>query len=133
MCLKHLIEDVKKEWTRLWAEHYHDRNIAEGIADKDYPLLFVDQGLVVAATRDFKPPSLSEVVEKHRQLNSNSDEDGDDVVSQPNPTAGGWGKFSRDVLAKQERFTWGAAPPEPEPKKEQQRKKGGRGWVHSKK
>jgi len=47
-----------------------------------------------------------------------------------NPAVGGWRKFVRTALSKQKGLTRRPAPPKPERKKDQQLKKGGRGWLH---
>ena len=53
---------LKQEWALLWGERFDDRVRAEGISIRDYPLLLVDKGLVIFASRDAKTPSFSEVV-----------------------------------------------------------------------
>ena len=122
---KELVDELKRQWGTLWRERIDDKVRAEGIADKDYEKLFVERGLVIVATRDFKPLSFSEVLERHKPS---------DVVGgiPPSPSVGGWGKFVRNVLSKEKRFTRKVrpAPPEPERDEKQQRKKGGRGWLH---
>ena len=122
---KELVDELKRQWGTLWRERIDDKVRAEGIADKDYEKLFVERGLVIVATRDFKPLSFSEVLERHRPS---------DMVGgvSPSPSVGGWGKFVREVLSKQRRFTKRVRPVPPEPKRDekQQRKKGGRGWLH---
>ena len=57
-----LVDDVRKEWRLLWRHCIVDKVRAESIADRDYSLLFVDRGTVIAATRDFKPPDLKEIL-----------------------------------------------------------------------
>ena len=122
---KELVEELKRQWGTLWRERIDDKVRAEGIANKDYEKLFVERGLVVVATRDFKPLNFAEVLEKHKRP---------DMVSgvPPNPSVGGWGKFVRNVLSKEKRLTRRVRPAPPEPKRDekQQRKKGGRGWLH---
>ena len=122
---KELVEELRRQWGTLWRERIDDKVRAEGIANKDYEKLFVERGLVILATRDFKPLNFAEVVEKHKRP---------DIVGgvPPNPSVGGWGKFVRDVLSKEKRFTRRVrpAPPEPQRDEKQQRKKGGRGWIH---
>jgi len=122
---KELVEELKRQWGTLWLERIDDKVRAEGIANKDYDMLFVERGLVVVATRDYKPLNFAEVLERHKPP---------DRVGgiPPSPSVGGWGKFVRDVLSKEKRFTRRVrpAPPEPERDEKQQRKKGGRGWLH---
>ena len=49
----------------LWRDRIDDRVRAEGIADKDYSMLFVEGGLVVVATRDYKPLNFREIMENY--------------------------------------------------------------------
>jgi len=120
-----LVDDVRKEWRLLWRERIDDRVRAEGIANRDYSLLFVEGGTVIVATRDFKPLDLREILCMHEV------QDVERVVS-PHPSVGGWGKFMRTVLKGQKRTR--RRPERPAPprkrKKNQQLKKGGRGWLH---
>jgi len=122
---RELVDELKRQWGTLWRERIDDKERAEGIANKDYDKLFVERGLVVLATRDFKPLSFAEVLERHRPS---------DMIGgfPPSPFVGGWGKFVRNVLSKEKRFTKRVrpAPPEPERDQKQQLKKGGRGWLH---
>ena len=123
---KTFLEGLRARWRSLWEDRIDDKVRAEGIASEDYDLLFVDQGTVIVATRDYKPPNFSEILEQHVE----DKQSGRVVVS--NPRVGGWGKFVRDVVKKQKRFTRRGrlVPSEPE-KKRQQLKKGGRGWLHA--
>jgi len=122
---KELFDELRRQWATLWRERIDDKVRAEGIANKDYDKLFVERGLVIVATRNFKPLSFSEVLERHRQP---------EMVGgiPPSPSVGGWGKFVRSVLSKEKRFTKRVrpAPPKPERDEKQQLKKGGRGWLH---
>ena len=123
---KTLIEELKQQWGSMWRERLEDKLRAEGIATKDYPQLFVEQGLVVVASRDFKPLTFREIVRQHIP-------EADRYIP-PNPLVGGWGKFIRDSLPKLKhdissrrgRF----APEKPDKNKCGALKKGGRGWLH---
>jgi hypothetical protein len=112
---------LKGEWKALWRERIDDRVRAEGIANRDYPRLEVERGLVIVATRDYKPLDFVKILQRHSLVSSN-------------PSVGGWGKFIRDVISNQKRFTKRGRPvpskPEHERQKDQQCKKGGRGWLH---
>ena len=119
-----LVADVKEEWKLLWRDRFDDRVRAEGIANQEYPLLFVKRGRVIVATRDFKPVDFKEILCRHEIL------DVDRFVA-PHPSVGGWGKFARTVLNKQKRRRrWREPSPHRTPKKPLQQKKGGRGWLH---
>ena len=119
------VEELKQRWTALWQDRIDDKLRAEGIASEDYTRLFVEQGTVIVATRDYAPPRFGEIVERH------AEEQQPGVVVVPHPVVGGWGKFARDILSKQRRFTKQGRPVPSEPvKKRQQLKKGGKGWLH---
>lgn len=123
---REFLEGLRKCWRSLWLDRIDDRVRAEGIANEDYDTLFIDKGTVIVATRDYKPPDFKEILERHVEDKQPSSV----VVS--NPRVGGWGKFVRDVVSKQKRFTKRGrlVPSEPERRK-QQLKKGGRGWLHA--
>jgi hypothetical protein len=119
-----LPDDVREEWKLLWLNRIDDKVRAEGIANRDFSLLFVDRGTVIVATRDFKPLSLKEILRLHEIENLER------VVS-PHPSVGGWGKFARAVLNRQRRARkLEESAPRRSRKKSLQSKKGGRGWLH---
>jgi len=122
-------DEIKNQWRKMWRERIEDRVRAEGIANQNYPLLFVERGTVIIATRDYKPLSFDEILQQHR---SSSTEGKDKDGVPPNPFIGGWRKFIREVISKQKRFTRRrrALSPEPRSRKKQLLKKGGRGWTH---
>lgn len=124
---KDFVAELRNEWKALWREHIDDRVRAEGIANRDYSKLFVDCGLVIVATRDYKPLDFVEILQQHIPLEAS------DRVIPPNPSVGGWKKFIRDFISKQKRFTKRGRPipSEVKHKGKQQLKKGGRGWLHS--
>ena len=122
---REFVQELKQRWSILWRHRIDDKVRAEGIASKDYDLLFVDRGTVIVATKDYRPPNFGQILERHAE-----DKLPDSVVA-PNPAVGGWGKFIRDVISKQERLMKSGRPIPPKPKKEkQQLKKGGKGWLH---
>jgi hypothetical protein len=125
---REFIEELKKQWKTLWRERIDDKVRAEGISDKDYSQLFVERGTVIMATRKFKAPDFYEILQQHLS----SDLDSINNVVPPNPTVGGWGKFMRSVLSKQQPLARlrRSALMEPVKKTNQQLKKGGRGWLH---
>ena len=118
------VEDVKGEWRLLWRDRIDDKVRAEGIANRDYSLLFVDRGTVIVATRDFKPLNFKEILGLHGVQNV-------ERFVQPPPSVGGWGKFARAVLNRQKRFRrWKKPVADRKREKNLQLKKGGRGWLH---
>lgn len=121
---KKLVDELRVQWRTLWRDRIDDKVKAEGIANMDYSLLFVERGTVIIASRDYKSLDFYEILEQHRVHNA-------DNVVPPNPSVGGWGKFVRSVLKKQDFIRREKpAPPELNRKKGQQQKKGGRGWLH---
>ena len=118
------VDDVKVEWRLLWRDRIDDKVRAEGIANQDYSLLFVERGTVIVATRDFKPLSLKEILLLHEIQNV-------ERFVPPHPSVGGWRKFARTVLNTQKRARkWKKTVPRRKRNKSLQLKKGGRGWLH---
>jgi hypothetical protein len=119
-----LVDNVKGEWKELWHNRIDDKYKAEGMANRDFPLLFVDGGTVIVATRDFKQLDLKDILHSHEIQNV-------ERLVTPHPSVGGWGKFARSMLSNQRRArTWEKPAPERNPQKNLQSKKGGRGWLH---
>ena len=119
-----LVDEVKEEWKLLWVSRIDDKVRAEGIANRDYQLLFVERGTVIFATRGFRPLDFKEILGLHKIR------DVERVVGPP-PSVGGWAKFARTVLNKQKRARRMREPmPRRNRVKDQQLKKGGRGWLH---
>lgn len=119
------LKEVKEEWKMLWQNRIDDKIRAEGIAKRTYVLLSVDQGTVIAATRDFKPLDLKEILRSYGKDNNKINE-------APNPAVGGYGKFAKTVLNKQKRYRqWKEKPiiKSKRDKKNLQQKKGGKGWL----
>lgn len=116
--------EVKKEWRLLWRDRIDDKVRAEGIANREYSLLFVEPATVIVATRDFKPLDLKEILHLHEIQNC-------EQIVPPHPSVGGWGKFSRDVISKQRRARrWNDPTPRRSHEKNLQLKKDGKGWLH---
>ena len=120
---KEFVDELRAQWKLLWRDRIDDKIRAEGMANQDYSKLFVERGTVIIATRDYKPPDFIEILQQH--LSSDAEK-----LVPPNPSVGGWGKFIRSVINKQRYLTRRRAPPKPDRKKDQQLKKGGRGWLH---
>ena len=122
---KNVVDELKAEWKRLWRERFDDRVRAEGIANKDYPQVFVERGAVILATRKFKLMNFRDVLEAHGIIDVHK------YVSL-DPRVGGWGKFVRAniVSPNSGKPVKRAASYVAKPKEKQHLKKGGRGWVH---
>ena len=90
---RELRRELRIEWAELWRSKYDDEVKAEGVTRREFVRLFVDEGEVIVATRDFKPLSFREVYERHV---------GSDVAVrvEPDPAVGGWGKFVRENLSR---------------------------------
>lgn len=120
------VEKIKDQWRSLWRNRIDDKVRAEGIADKDFSLLFVDRGTVIVATKDFKPLNLKEIFREHGLKNL-------EKFRSPPSSEGGYRKFGKTVLNKQSRARkWKATQSNRQGKrgKRQQKKNGGRGWLH---
>jgi hypothetical protein len=122
-----IINELKAQYKTLWRERIDDKVRAEGIANRDYSMLFVEKGTVIFATRDFKPLNFKEILDQHKVV-------GVDRVVPPSPHVGGWGKFIRTEIASQKRRgrvrqTRRCLDGN---KQRQYLRKGGRGWLHFK-
>ena len=117
------VDEVKEEWRRLWLERIDDKVRAEGVAGQTFPLCFVDVGTVIAATRDFRPLDLREILRLNQVQNA-------ERVLGPHPSVGGWGKFARTVLNNQVRSRQVFMEEPSRDRVKTQLKKGGRGWIH---
>ena len=121
---KQLIEELKVEWRLLWAERFNDKVRAEDVSTNNHERLFVDQGTVIHATKDFKALNFKQILEQHMVENP-------DRYIPPNPSVGGWKKFIKQAVTtakpKPSKRVAGYVPDKP---KGQQPKKSGRGWLH---
>jgi hypothetical protein len=125
--MKTLRQQLHSEWKALWDQKIKDKLVAESVARHAYPLLFVEQGTVIQAQRNYKPPRWHQILAQHER-----------VVGIPltplDPVEGGYRKFARTVLAKQARWRSAASQQHlmnEEPRSHGPRKKGGRGWLHA--
>jgi hypothetical protein len=125
---KAFVEELRQQWKTLWQERIDDEILAEGISSKDYSELFVERGTVIVATRKFKAPDFYDIVQKHL---SSGESDVSNVLL-ANLRTGGWGKFVRNVLVKQQSSVKRRRRElvDADKKVFQQRKKCGRGWLH---
>ncbi|MBS7646593.1 hypothetical protein KEJ24_01970 [Candidatus Bathyarchaeota archaeon] len=118
------LRKLKEEWKLMWMERYDDKLRAEGVAARDYPLLFMDRGFVIFASRDAKTPSFSEIKEFWASQG---------LVYSPDPAVGGWRKFVKTFIANQQNLRRSKRAQqyvEDKRERQQQLKKGGRGWLH---
>lgn len=122
--LQILLNNVREDWRLLWRDRIDDKVRAEGMANQDFSLLFVERGTVIVATRDFKLLDLKEILRLHEVENV-------ERLVPPHPSVGGWGKFARTVINKQKRARkWKHPVQRGKRDKNLQLKKGGRGWLH---
>ncbi len=123
------VKELKMQWKMMWRDRVDDKVKAESIASEDYSLLFLERGTIIVATRKYRPPDFVEILEYYRGVRNIERR-----VDYVNPVVGGWAKFVNEVLKKQPRFTRRRMQERPEfggkENSEQQKKKGGRGWVH---
>ncbi|MEM4713771.1 MAG: hypothetical protein QXQ61_04390 [Candidatus Bathyarchaeia archaeon] len=125
LAYKETVEELARQWKKMWRERVDDKLKAEGIANSTYPMLSVDKGTVIFATRNFRMMSFREILELH------GIGDAEKFVA-PNPQIGGWGKFIRTMVLNQKpssRVKRATLYLEKE-KEKQQLKKSGRGWLH---
>jgi hypothetical protein len=120
-----IIKELKVQYKTLWRERIDDKVRAEGIANKDYSMLFVEKGTVIFATRNFKPLNFREILERHKAVDV-------DRFVLPSPHVGGWGRFIRTEIASQKRHGRLRQTRQylDDKKQRQHLRKGGRGWVH---
>ena len=123
--VKEFVDDLKTEWKSLWQEKIDDKVRAEGIAKHNYQKLYVEQGTVIKATRDYKPIEFYDIVEDYLGLDTGK-------AAVPNTTVGGWGKFIKTNINKPKSRAQAYIPPPKKTQKGQQQRKGGRGWLHTK-
>jgi len=124
---KQLINELKSQWKLLWIERFHDRVRAEGVSINDYAILDVEKGTIIHATKDFKILNLKQILEKYKIQNA-------ERYIQPDVNVGGWNKFIKTEIngkTKKGKRADAYAADKFLPKKNQQAKKGGRGWLHS--
>jgi hypothetical protein len=120
-----IVQELKAQYKTLWRERIDDKVRAEGIADKDYSMLFVEKGTVIFATRDFKPLNFKEILERHKAVDVNR-------FVLPSPHVGGWGRFVRTEITSQKNHGRVRQTRQylDDKKQRQHLKKGGRGWLH---
>ncbi len=121
---KEFVDEVKAQWKMLWRERIDDKVRAEGIANRDYSKLFVERGLVIAATKDFRPLDFVEILRMHIPS------DVSDRVIPLNPSVGGWRKFIRDHVREPKQFTKRGRPIPRELKHKRKLDHARSGWLH---
>ena len=122
---KKMVDELRVQWKRLWQERVDDKVRAEGVATANYRDLFVEQGTIIHATRNFKALNFKEILEHHKVENA-------ERYIPPDPHIGGWTKFIKTNLTNpRPRKHRRADLYHDEIKSEKlQPKKGGRGWLH---
>ena len=117
-----LRQELKTEWAELWKTKYDDEVWAEGVSPQEYERLFVDLGEIIYATRNFKPLSFREILEKHL---------GSDVAAKayPDSAVGGWRRFVKEHLRKHRPVKrW--ERPKVKVDLSQHQRKSGAGWLN---
>lgn len=119
---------LKQEWKELWNQKIDDRWRSEAIARREYAVLFVDQGDVVWATRDFRPLQFYDILDHHEKTSG-------ERLRPIDPNIGGWGKFIKNEVSKQKpRKALVVKELRDESKNQHYQhlaKKNGRGWQHA--
>ena len=120
--VKELRQMLKADWANLWKTKHEDEIKAEGISVEDFEMLFVDRGEIIHATRDFRPLSFREILEKHV-----GSEDASRVDIDPN--VGGWRKFAKQNFPARRRQSKRERPKVKVDLSQHQRK-AGKGWLN---
>jgi hypothetical protein len=124
---KTLIDDLREQWIQMWSTRIDDKLRAEGIVSKDYSQLFVERGLIVSATKDFKSPEFADVIRRYIPKPEC------EQFIPPNSSLGGWGRFIKEAVCKKNcislRRSRHFSGPQ-DKNKNSQLKKNGRGWLH---
>ena len=122
---KEIVEELRVQWRKLWRERVDDKVRAEGVATADYCDLFIEQGTIIHATRNFKALNFKEILEQHQVENA-------ERYIPPNPHVGGWTKFIKTNVTNQRPLKYRRADfyRDENNREKQQPKKGGRGWLH---
>lgn len=118
-----LVNEIRIQWKLMWNEHFNDKVKAEGVSTNDYPTLFVGQGTIINATRDFKALNFKDILRQQKVENPDR--------YQPDKYVGGWNKFIKTniVAATKTKNSSKTAPFKPS---SNQAKKSGRGWLNMK-
>jgi hypothetical protein len=113
---------LKKEWKLMWTERFDDAVKAEGIVTSDYPLLFMDRGSVIFASRDARTPNFKEITEFWQAQG---------LVYAPSPAFGGWGRFMRTQIKGVRNSRASASNLKSNlTRDKQQMRKDSKGWLH---
>jgi ABC-type sulfate transport system substrate-binding protein len=121
---KKLVEELKVQWKQLWTERFDDKERAEGVSVSDYNALYIEQGTVIHATKQFKALNFQEILEQHKVENP-------ERYIQPDANAGGWNKFIKKQITNSPSKKTKSDTYVSEKPKGKQPKKCGRGWLHS--
>jgi len=120
--IRELKDELRVDWSMLWKTRLDDEVAAEGISSREFRSLFVDRGEILFASRDFKPVSFREILEK--QLGRDAAGKAD-----PDPMVGGWRKFVKENITFKKQVTRHERP-ETKFDASQQQRKNGRGWLN---
>lgn len=122
---KEIVEELRVQWKKMWRDRVDDKVRAEGIATAEYCDLFIEQGTIIHATRNFKALNFKEILEQHQVENA-------ERYIPPDPQVGGWTKFIKANVTNQRPRRQSRADLYRDENKyeKQQPKKGGRGWLH---
>lgn len=122
---KETIKALRLQWKRLWRERVDDKVRAEGVATTNYYDLFIEQGTIIHATRNFKAVNFKEILEQHQIENA-------ERYVPPDPRIGGWNKFIKTNITIQQsrRKRRSEFYCRERNLGNQQPKKNGRGWLH---
>ena len=119
---RELRRELKADWATLWRMKFDDEVRAEDVSSKEFERLFVDRGEVIFATRDYRPLSFRDILDKHI---------GSDMAGKvsPDPAVGGWRKFVKEHI-QGPRPARGRERPRMKVDVGQHQRKGGHGWLN---
>ena len=122
---KEKIEKLRIQWKKMWVEQAVDKLRAERIANTDYRELFIEKGTVFRAITNSKTLNFKEILDKHQIINS-------DRFSAPDPMVGGWSKFIKENIVKNDSSNKSRAVGRSvkEKKARPQQKKRAKGWLN---
>ena len=116
-----LAKELRLQWKRLWHDKIDDKIRAEGIAVDDYNQLFIEKGTIIHATRDYKDLKFKEILYQHKIFDI-------ERYMPCDPSTGGLTKFIKNNITNKRHRD--KKPPKQRIKKQQLRKKNGRGWMN---
>jgi hypothetical protein len=123
-----IVNELKTQWKLLWNESFSDKVKAENVSLANYPIIRIEEGTVIQASRDCKALDFKEILEQYKI-------DNPDKFIPPDNSVGGWNKFIKTKITNNDStikfLKENQAVKHVTTKSSgQQLKNGGRGWLH---